>query len=403
MVLRTSTIRYYRKINPQQPLPSSSVFDMKVKYQEELSERKRKQEKDLDIVELPNKKKGRSLLLGELLDGRVQSYVKEMRAKGAVVNTAIVMGCAEGVVMHHDSNLLDINGGHITITKDWAKSLLSRMGYVKRRVSTSAKVLPEDFNERREQFLYDAKVLVNYEEIPDSLVINWDHTGIKYIPVSSWTMEREGTKRVEILGIDDKRQITAVFAATKAGNFLPIQVIYKGKTKRSLPNVKFPSDWLASYTKNHWANEETTKQYIHKILLPYVNSKREELGLPSSYPALVIYDRFKGQCTNDVLQILKENHIDTLLIPASCTDRLQPLDVSVNKSAKVFLRKKFQLWYSEQVCSQLQNESGEVKPVDLHLNVVKPLGAKWLMEMHDHFKSNPQIILNGFRKSGLLE
>ena len=399
----TSTIRYYRKNSPQRtPLPSSSVFDMKVKYQEELSKRKHKQEKDLDITELPSKKKGRSFLLGELLDGRVQSYIKELRAKGAVVNTAIVMACAEGVVMHHNSNLLDINGGHITITKDWAKSLLFRMGYVKRRVSTSAKLLPEDFDDRKEQFLYDAKVLVNYEEIPDSLVINWDHTGIKYIPVSSWTMEREGIKRVEILGIDDKRQITAVFAATKAGNFLPIQVIYKGKTKRSLPNIKFPSDWLASYTENHWANEETTKQYIYKILLPYVNTKREELGLPSSYPALVVYDCFKGQCTNDVLQILKENHIDTAK-PASCTDRLQPLDVSVNKSAKVFLRKKFQLRYSEQVCSQLQKKSDEVKPVDLHLNVVKSLGAKWLMEMHDYFNSNPQIILNGFRKSGLLQ
>ena len=74
--------------------------------------------------------------------------------------------------MHHDSNLPDINGGHITITKDWAKSLLFRMGYVTRQVSTSAKLLPEDFDERKEQFLYDAKVLVNYEEIPDSLVIN---------------------------------------------------------------------------------------------------------------------------------------------------------------------------------------------------------------------------------------
>ena len=71
--------------------------------------------------------------------------------------------------------------------------------------------------------------------------------------------------------------------------------------------------------------------------------------------------------------------------------------------AKEFLRKKFQLWYSEQVCSQLEEESDEVKPVDLHLSIVKPLGAKWLMEMHDHFKGNPQIILNGFRKSGLLE
>ena len=65
--------------------------------------------------------------------------------------------------------------------------------------------------------------------------------------------------------------------------------------------------------------------------------------------------------------------------------------------------KKFQLWYSEQVCSQVEEESDEVKPVDLHLSIVKPLGAKWLKEMYNCFKSNPQIILNGFQKSGLLE
>ena len=175
-----STIKYYKKINPEKPLPSSSVFDLKLKYQEELSKQKRCQEENLEVTELPSKKKGRLLLLGDLLDGRVQRYIKEMRSKGAVVNTAIVMACAEGVVMHHDSNLLAINGGHITISKDWAKSLLCRMGYVKRRVSTSVKVTPQDFDERKKQFLYDAKVLVNYEEIPDSLVINWDHTGIKY-------------------------------------------------------------------------------------------------------------------------------------------------------------------------------------------------------------------------------
>ena len=28
-------------------------------------------------------------------------------------------------------------------------------------------------------------------KIPDSLVINWDQTGIQYIPISSWTMEKE--------------------------------------------------------------------------------------------------------------------------------------------------------------------------------------------------------------------
>ena len=58
------------------------------------------------------------LLLGGLLDGQVQCYIKEMHSKGAIVSTAIVMGYAEGVVLHHDSNLLAINGGHITISKD---------------------------------------------------------------------------------------------------------------------------------------------------------------------------------------------------------------------------------------------------------------------------------------------
>ena len=99
-----------------------------------------------------------------------------MHCKGVIVSTAIVVGYAKGVVIHHDSILLAINGGYITISKDWAKSLLCRKGYGKRRVSTSAKVTPQDSDECKEQFLYDAKVVVNYEEIPNCLVVTWDHT-----------------------------------------------------------------------------------------------------------------------------------------------------------------------------------------------------------------------------------
>ena len=42
------------------------------------------------------------------------------------------------------------------------------------------------------------------EVIPPDLIINWDHTGINYVPVSKWTMEKKGTKRIEIAGIDEK-------------------------------------------------------------------------------------------------------------------------------------------------------------------------------------------------------
>ena len=45
--------------------------------------------------------------------------------------------------------------------------------------------------------------------------------GVHYVPVSSWMMAQEGSKRVEIAGIDNKRQITAVFGGTMDGDILP--------------------------------------------------------------------------------------------------------------------------------------------------------------------------------------
>lgn len=38
-------------------------------------------------------------------------------------------------------------------------------------------------------------------------------TGIHYVPVSSWTMEK-GSQRVEMFGVEDKWHITAVFAGS---------------------------------------------------------------------------------------------------------------------------------------------------------------------------------------------
>ena len=63
------------------------------------------------------------------------------------------------------------------------------------------------------------------------------------MPVSSWTMEVEGSKRVELVGKDEKRQITAVFGGSMTGNFLPLQLVYQGKTTHCLLQVNFPEDW----------------------------------------------------------------------------------------------------------------------------------------------------------------
>ena len=144
----------------------------------------------------------------------------------------------------------------------------------------------------------------------------------------------------------------------------------------------------------------TTLKYMDEILFPYVRQKKKELKLPAKQTCLVIFDRFKAQCTATVLEALEENHILVVLVPANCTDRLQPLDASVNKTVKEFLRGQFHHWYASEVSKQLQKPGFEL--VDLRLVQVKPLAATWLIKLMDYLKQHPEVAKNGFRKSGCL-
>ena len=89
-------------------------------YLQELQSRKRTGE-DLSIKELPTKKINRPLKLGKDLDEQVQGYLKELGRLGGVVNAAIAMASARGIVRKKDSRMLTGNGGHV-------RSLYKRLG-----------------------------------------------------------------------------------------------------------------------------------------------------------------------------------------------------------------------------------------------------------------------------------
>ena len=181
------------------------------------------------IKKLCENKWGRPLLIGEDLECQVQEFIREVRSSGGVVNTAITLAAAKGIVLAKDANMLSQNGGYLNLTRDWAKRLLSRMGLVKRKAITTVKITTEIFEDLKVQFLTDIETVSMLEDIPKDLVINWDQTAVKFVPVSNWTQEVKGTKRVEIAGTDDKRQITATLTVTASGGMLPAQIIYGGK------------------------------------------------------------------------------------------------------------------------------------------------------------------------------
>ena len=344
-------------------------------------------------------------MLSDELSKDLRLYIEAIRTSGGVVNTAILIAAATGMLQVRDPAALECNGGHIVLKKGWAKYFLEKMQFVKRKATTKAKPAILNFEEIKHQYLIDIKAVVEMAEIPNDLIINWDQTAIKYVPVSQWTMERVGSKRVEIAGLDDKRKITAVFAGSLTGDFLPVQLIYQEKTEKCYPAFSFPENWHITCTPSHWCNEQTMLDYIGKIIIPYFRRKRADLGLSATHPALAIFDEFTGQVTEEALALLDHNNIYYVIVPPNCTDKLQPLDISVNKPAKEYLRSKFQSWYASKITSQLQAgvSSSALQPVPMQLSIMKPIGAKWMMDLYDYIKSKPELVINGFRNVGIVD
>ena len=100
-----------------------------------------------------------------------------------------------------------------------------------------------------------------------------------------------GVKRVKVINTGDKHQIMAMFCGTIQGAFLPVQVIYTGKTERCHPKFKFPH---ITHLPKHWLNEKTMQQYIESIILPYVHSVWDSPEVDEQ-PGLIIMDNFKVQ------------------------------------------------------------------------------------------------------------
>ena len=304
--------------------------------------------------ELPNKKTGHPLATGEEIDQQKKGLFNRSEKERLYHEYQCCYHCGEGILLSKNQSL-----STDCLTQDWDNYLFTRMGLVKRKGNTKAKVDVEKFNEVKKLFHQDIWNVIVMDEMPAELVINWDQTGLNYVLISQWTMAKEGAKRVEIDGKDDKHQITAVFGCSMSGDFLLHQLAYQGKTTKCLPSFQFPSDWSITHTANHWSNEETMELYITKIILLYLADAKRKLKRPPSHPSLLLFDNFKGQYTEKLLKLLDTNMVNVVLIPPNYTDRLQPLDLSVNKAAKEFLHKCFQKWYALQVCSQLEGKTSK--------------------------------------------
>ena len=140
-------------------------------------------------------------------------------------------------------------------------------------------------------------------------------------------MTRKGSKTALVKGSTEKRMITATFTITLDGHFLPAQLIYGGKTSKSLPRFNFPKSFSLSVNPKHYSNEQESIKVLEEIIIPYVKKEREQLGMEKDQAALLIMDVFKGQMASPVLKVLLKSNILLQSVPANFTYLFQPIDV----------------------------------------------------------------------------
>ena len=141
-----------------------------------------------------------------------------------------------------------------------------------------------------------------------------------------------------------------------------------------------------------------------EIVLAYVNKGRLKVNRPNQV-VLIIFDALRGQITDDVLKLFKQNHIDTVFVPANMNGILRPLDLTVIGFAK-FCEKKFNHQYMEQIMERLDDgKSIQEIDVKLQLTILKLLHAYRLIKLFNEITKSEgkEVIMSGFKAAGIIE
>ena len=144
------------------------------------------------------------------------------------------------------------------------------MGYGRRLATTGKVEISEKLKAEIEAvYLYGIVQKFNEHKIPSSMIINLDQTLSKFVPGCNKTLAKKGCKSVPITGSTDKRIVTATFSVTLTGEFVQIQLIYGGKTNKSISTVSFPSDFVINANEKHYSNKREALNMLENVIIPY--------------------------------------------------------------------------------------------------------------------------------------
>ena len=348
-----------------------------------------------------------------VLEAYVIDAVINIRAGGGTVNSLIVRAFFRGYCRVREPALLK----RLKLSRRWCRWWLNQKfpQWTYKKGTTSGQKLPPDSKQQVEAMGKRVAAAAAKDDITQPcFIINWDQTAVLLQQASPYTMADSKLKQVPVTGKEEKRQITAVVASTLAGDLLPLQLVFTGQDKnktqqKAVPELsevlkKRTEEWHLTQTYNHWSSLDSMKDYIKKIIDPWVRTMGKALRCKTPPHAVLILDCWSVHTGEAFRTWLKETHphYHLVYVPAGCTGIAQPADVILQRPLKAGIVHAYSYWMATEIHhlikagaapSELKVETGMAK--------LKPLLVEWVWASWRDLKDKTALMKKGWEKCGL--
>jgi hypothetical protein len=336
----------------------------------------------------------------------ITSQLVDLRAAGAPLSLATVRCIIIAIIREKAPEIFEHrfkDGSTFQVSDSFCRKFLDKtMAWSMRKGTKAAQKLPADAEEKCGTAFLRRAWTIKEHRIPAELIINADQTGVVYLPGSRMTWAPRGSKQVGVIGNEEKRAFTALLAVSAAGDRLPTQCIYEGKTECSMPTEFATSRRECDQAKfhfvfsrkpgNHWLNQKNNEEVGGRSAHP-VPGFTARSTWPASYPeALLIIDVWSVHRSAEFLNWMRETHPEILIdfVPGGGTGIGQPLDVGLNRPFKHAVKVAYHSWLVDTLIKQ--QRAGETLDLDTTLPVLRDASVGWLWEGYNVIQDKELIL-----------
>jgi hypothetical protein len=325
----------------------------------------------------------------------IKCHLVTLRDAGAPLSLVAVRAIIVATVQKYQPELFQQtfkDGSTFRVSDTYCRNFLhGTMKWSERKATKAAQKRPNNWEDVCERAFLRRAYIIKEEDIPSTLIVNSDQTGVVYGPGSKLTWAPRGSKQVSLIGADEKRAFTALLSISTSGYALPIQAVFEGLTDKSCPNpaarhyancIEAGFRLVPSEKKgNHWSNQQTMRHFVNEILAPYFDAQKALISRPQSQKSLWIIDVWSVHRSEEFMSWMRDKHPTILIdfVPGGCTGMAQPLDVGVNRPFKQSIKVSYHADLVDDFLGQMKdNESdGELK-FDAHIGALRDASIGWI-------------------------